>query len=128
MFQVRVKVEYCAVNATDIMYCDGEIETKLPFMPGFEIAGEILEAGASAESAGFTKGTPVIALNKDNHGGFAEQCVVSMNVSIVCLSIIFCYSWDLPISKKVLHVHVAVRSPLDLKKNQRADGRYGEQG
>lgn len=78
--EIRVKVMNCAVNASDIMICDGEHETKpaLPFTPGFEVAGEILEAGSNAVSEGFNVGDRVIGLNKDKHGGFAEQCVISM--------------------------------------------------
>lgn len=75
----------CAVNASDIMICDGEHESqiKLPFTPGFEIAGEILEAGSAAAAEGFNVGDRIVGLNKDNHGGFAEQCVISMKVSNV---------------------------------------------
>ncbi|KAK3914301.1 Quinone oxidoreductase-like protein 2-like protein [Frankliniella fusca] len=78
--EIRVKVVNCAVNASDIMICDGEAESslKLPFTPGFEIAGEILECGSEAAAEGFNVGDRIVGLNKDNHGGFAEQCVISM--------------------------------------------------
>lgn len=79
--EIRVKVMNCAVNASDIMICDGESESqlKLPFTPGFEIAGEILESGSAAAAEGFNVGDRIVGLNKDNHGGFAEQCIISMN-------------------------------------------------
>ncbi|XP_026290759.1 quinone oxidoreductase-like protein 2 homolog [Frankliniella occidentalis] len=78
--EIRVKVVNCAVNASDIMICDGEHELspKLPFTPGFEIAGEILESGSDAAAEGFNVGDRIVGLNKDKHGGFAEQCVISM--------------------------------------------------
>ena len=65
------------------MLCDGESESNinLPFTPGFEIAGEVLEAGSDATKEGFNVGDRIVGLNKDNHGGFAEQCVISMKVS-----------------------------------------------
>lgn len=81
----------CAVNASDIMICDGEHESncKLPFVPGFEIAGEILDAGSEAKTEGFNVGDRIVGLNKDNHGGFAEQCVISMKVNSfsICFSV-----------------------------------------
>jgi NADPH:quinone reductase len=75
-----VKVSNCGVNSADLQVCLGEynIKPKLPFVPGFEVAGEVLEVGPEVET--LRKGDRVIGLNKDLFSGFAQQCILSQKV------------------------------------------------
>ncbi|KAG8226638.1 hypothetical protein J437_LFUL005289 [Ladona fulva] len=74
--QVRVRVRACGVNSPDILISKGEWdrEIKYPFIPGFEICGEVLEIGSNVQE--ISKGDRVIALGKDNFSGFAEECII----------------------------------------------------
>ncbi|XP_022203775.2 quinone oxidoreductase-like protein 2 [Nilaparvata lugens] len=51
--QVRIKVEACAVNVSDLLMYQGvsPVQPSLPFVPGFEISGQILEANLAAPVA-----------------------------------------------------------------------------
>ncbi|BET00298.1 Alcohol dehydrogenase GroES-like domain [Nesidiocoris tenuis] len=71
--QVRIKVNFCSVNASDVLLTQGQNpgNFKLPITPGYEVAGTVLES----QSPDFLKGDRVVALNKDQLGGFAEECV-----------------------------------------------------
>ncbi|PNF14481.1 hypothetical protein B7P43_G16426 [Cryptotermes secundus] len=75
--EVRIKVNCCGVNASDIMICQGlhEISPKLPFIPGYEVSGEILELGSKAAKE-LKVGSKIVGLNKDLFSGFAEECVL----------------------------------------------------
>lgn len=75
--EVRIKVKCCSVNASDIMICHGlyEIAPKLPFIPGYEVSGEILELGSKA-AEGLKVGDKIVGLNKDLFSGFSEECVL----------------------------------------------------
>ncbi|MCW5752273.1 MAG: zinc-dependent alcohol dehydrogenase family protein [Alphaproteobacteria bacterium] len=56
--QVLVRVSACAVCRTDLHVVDGELaRPKLPLVPGHEIVGRVLEAGAGAKR--FAPGTRV---------------------------------------------------------------------
>lgn len=69
------------------MICHGlyEIAPKLPFIPGYEVSGEILEVGSKA-AEGLKVGDKIVGLNKDLFSGFAEECVLS---SLVCILVFF---------------------------------------
>ncbi|CAB3378075.1 Hypothetical predicted protein [Cloeon dipterum] len=77
--QVRLKVKKCGVNSADLQVSKGEyhIKPKLPFVPGFEVAGEVLEIGSDVKT--LQKGDRVVGLNKDLFSGFAQQCVLNQN-------------------------------------------------
>lgn len=74
-------MKYCSVNQSDHEIMQGlhEYQPKLPFIPGYELSGEVLEVG-SAVKQGFSIGDKVIGLNKDACGGFAEECNVVAEV------------------------------------------------
>lgn len=76
--EVRINVEFCSVNASDIMICNGlyEVTPKLPFIPGYEVSGEILELGSKAAESGLNVGDRIVGLNKDLFSGFAEECIL----------------------------------------------------
>lgn len=46
LLQVRVGIDYCAINSFDVKCIYQDINTvTLPFIPGSEFSGEILEVG-----------------------------------------------------------------------------------
>ncbi len=75
--QVRIRVRACGVNFADSLITRGhyQMQPQLPFSPGFEVAGEVLELGAGVATLAI--GDRVIAMTA--HGGYAEQVVVDMN-------------------------------------------------
>lgn len=72
--QVLVKVGACGVNFPDTLIIQGKYQHKpeLPFSPGGEIAGEVIDM--AEDVTGVKKGDRVIALC--GHGGFAEQIAI----------------------------------------------------
>ena len=71
---VRVAVEAAGVNFPDVLVVQGMYQDRppLPFAPGFEIAGRVVEVGEGV--AGIATGDRVFAYLR--HGGFAESAVV----------------------------------------------------
>jgi NADPH2:quinone reductase len=70
--QIRVRVRAAGVGSTDLMMLGGYIfAPKIPFVPGYEIAGVVDAVGAGVE--GFQVGDRVAALTV--HGGFGEMVV-----------------------------------------------------
>jgi NADPH2:quinone reductase len=72
--QVRVQVRAAGVNFVDALFVQGlyQIKPPLPFVPGNEIAGEVVEAGG--EVSGVALGDRVFA--NVGLGGFASEVVV----------------------------------------------------
>lgn len=70
--ELLVRVDGAGVNFPDILMIAGGYQVKppLPFTPGVEVAGEVLEAGAGTR---FKKGDRVISMTI--FGGFAEQAI-----------------------------------------------------
>jgi NADPH:quinone reductase len=77
MLRVRIRAAGC--NFFDILMVKGQYQMKppFPFVPGAEIAGEVLEVGADV--TGFAPGDRVMA--SAGLGGFAEQAVVPANAA-----------------------------------------------
>ncbi len=75
--QARVKVLACAANFPDALMCRGlyQVKPDLPFTPGLELCGEVLELGPGGQ-AGLRVGDRVIGSSVIPHGAFAEQSVV----------------------------------------------------
>ena len=75
--QVRVRVRACGVNFADSLITRGQyqMQPEPPFSPGFEVAGEVLEAGEGVTQ--FAVGERVIAITP--RGGYAEQVVAAVN-------------------------------------------------
>ncbi|GFT96914.1 quinone oxidoreductase-like protein 2 homolog [Nephila pilipes] len=73
--EVRIKVRCCAVNVADTLICSGKYdqEPKLPFIPGYEFSGEVLETGSKVKD--LTVGDKVIGLNKDTFSAMATECL-----------------------------------------------------
>ena len=81
--QVVIDVNYCALNGLDVLLCENlySYEQCLPFVPGYEVSGKLVEVGNDAKKAGYNIGDKVIALNKQRFGGLAERCIAEIGVS-----------------------------------------------
>jgi len=77
MVQVRINVRACGINSSDALICKGncEISKQMPFIPGYEICGDVKELGPGVKN--LQVGDRVIGLNKDTYSGFAEECIVA---------------------------------------------------
>jgi NADPH2:quinone reductase len=73
--QVRVAIHAAGINFPDILMAAGEYQLKpeLPFIPGMEAAGEVIEVDGAAQ--GTAVGDKVIV--KLRHGGYADEAVVA---------------------------------------------------
>ena len=72
--QVRVAIHAAGINFPDILMAAGEYQLKppLPFTPGVEAAGEVVEVN---DAAGVAVGDRVIV--KMRHGAYADEAVVA---------------------------------------------------
>ena len=75
--QVRVALKAAGINFPDILMTKGEYQLKpdLPFTPGMEAAGDIIEISGDGDGGGFAIGDRVIV--KLRHGGYADEAVVT---------------------------------------------------
>ena len=109
--QVRVRVRACGINFADSLITRGQyqVQPQLPFSPGFEVAGEVLELGAGVDE--FAQGDRVIAITP--HGGYAEQVVVA---ATRCLRMPAAMPWvdgaAFPVVFGTSHVALAHRARL----------------
>ena len=73
--QVRVAIHAAGINFPDILMAAGEYQLKppLPFTPGVEAAGDVVEVGDAAK--GVAVGDRVIV--KMRHGAYADEAVVA---------------------------------------------------
>src|SRR3954451_7332437 len=71
--QVRVAIHAAGINFPDILMAAGEYQLKppLPFTPGVEAAGEVIEVDSAA--SGFAVGDRVIV--KMRHGAYADEAM-----------------------------------------------------
>ncbi len=74
--QLRVRVRAAAANFPDALLCRGlyQVRPPLPFTPGVELCGEVIETGSGVE--GFAVGDRVVGGSVLPHGGFAEEAVM----------------------------------------------------
>jgi NADPH:quinone reductase len=73
--QVRVAIQAAGINFPDILMAAGEYQLKppLPFTPGVEAAGDVIEVDSAA--SGITIGDKVIV--KMRHGAYTDEAVVA---------------------------------------------------
>src|SRR3954464_5023036 len=73
--QVRVAIHAAGINFPDILMAAGQYQLKpeLPFIPGMEAAGEVIEVDGAAK--GVAVGDKVII--KLRHGGYADEAIVT---------------------------------------------------
>lgn len=86
--QVRVQVVYCSVNKVDV-YKFQHGGGDLPFIPGYELSGEVVEKGSGVSNEQIIVGDRVAGLSLEKFGGLAEQCVVGVVVIIH-----FCFNFN----------------------------------
>ncbi|XP_072050572.1 quinone oxidoreductase-like protein 2 homolog [Amphiura filiformis] len=72
--KVRLSIKGCGINYSDLLMAAGLYQDKppLPFIPGAEVAGDVIEVAEGVTSV--SKGDRVVAMAA--LGGFAEQCIV----------------------------------------------------
>ncbi len=77
---IRIRVHACGVNFPDTLIIQGKYQLKppMPFAPGGEVAGEVIEVGDKV--TGLKVGDRVMALT--GFGGFAEEAVTNVNRAI----------------------------------------------
>ncbi|XP_016049206.1 quinone oxidoreductase-like protein 2 isoform X2 [Erinaceus europaeus] len=76
--EVRVDVHFCGVNFADILVCHGQYQEKpqLPFTPGMEFSGIVLETGSEVHSV--KEGDQVIGVS--GYNGMAEECITDQKM------------------------------------------------
>lgn len=74
--QVLVRVLGAALNFADVLMCRGEYQVKpeLPFTPGLEVCGEVVEAGPGVQTP--TVGQRVLGSPSGPAGAFAQFCLM----------------------------------------------------
>lgn len=80
--QVRIRVRACGINFADTLQIEGKYQVRpaLPFTPGMEAAGEVLEAGTEAAGR-FRAGQRVIAVSRFG-GSYAEELVADSRLVV----------------------------------------------
>ncbi|MBK7402302.1 MAG: NADPH:quinone oxidoreductase family protein [Myxococcales bacterium] len=108
---VRIRVRAAGVNFADTLVIRGAYQEKpaLPFVPGSEAAGEILEVGADVRA--FAVGDPVVAMLRI--GAFAEEAVAAVGrVHRLPAGVDFAVAAGFPVAYGTAHVALARRAGL----------------
>ncbi|HEV7147287.1 MAG TPA: NADPH:quinone oxidoreductase family protein [Pedococcus sp.] len=73
---LRVRVRATALNFPDVLMMRGHYQVRpdLPFVPGVEVCGEVLEVGAGV--SGLAVGDRVVGTTAVPQGGLAQQCLM----------------------------------------------------
>jgi NADPH2:quinone reductase len=111
--EVVIEVRAAALNFFDILLCGGEYQERpeLPFIPGGEISGTVLETG---EGADLQIGRRVIATPPLPRGGYADKVAVpESSVFPIPESMPFEKAAALPITYQTGHVALHHRAQLE---------------
>jgi NADPH2:quinone reductase len=78
---IRVRVHAASVNFPDTLIIQGKYQVKppMPFAPGFDVAGEVVEVGTNVTR--FAVGDRIMGLTRSGHGGFAEEAVTATRLA-----------------------------------------------
>ncbi len=109
--QVKVSVRACGINFADSLITAGKYQVKppLPFSPGFEVAGEIIELGPGVDTCRL--GDRVIGL--PGHGGYAEEVVLDASALVpIPNTLPYVDAAALPVIYGTSHVALAHRARL----------------
>jgi NADPH2:quinone reductase len=81
--QVRVRVLAAPANFPDALLCRGlyQVRPPLPFTPGVEVCGEVLDAGSGV--TGLVPGQRVVGTAVLPDGGFAEEALLDARATFV---------------------------------------------
>jgi len=81
--QVRVRVLAAPANFPDALLCRGlyQVRPPLPFTPGVEVCGEVLDAGSGV--TGLDPGQRVVGTAVLPDGGFAEEALLDARATFV---------------------------------------------
>jgi NADPH:quinone reductase len=110
--EVVIEVHAAALNFFDILLCRGEYQERpeLPFTPGGEISGTVIETGEGAE---LQIGRRVIATPPLPRGGYADRVAVpETSVFPIPDSVPFEKAAALPITYQTAHVALHHRAQL----------------
>ena len=108
---VRIAVQAAGLNFADTLIVAGKYQVKppLPFSPGFEVAGEVLECGDDVR--GCRPGDRVTALL--DWGGFAEQAIASEdNVFVLPAAVDPVIAAAFPVAYGTSHFGLKVKAGL----------------
>ncbi|SFB35543.1 NADPH2:quinone reductase [Collimonas sp. OK607] len=74
--EIRLRVHAAGVNFPDTLIIQGkyQLTPPMPFVPGFEVAGKVIEIGQKVVR--FKIGDRLMALTSSGYGGFAEEAVI----------------------------------------------------
>jgi NADPH:quinone reductase len=80
--QLLVRVRAAALNFPDVLLCRGQYQVRppLPFTPGVELCGEVVEAGSDV--TGFAVGDRVIGNPALPHGALAEYALMDQSEAL----------------------------------------------
>lgn len=109
--QIRLAVRACGINFADSLITAGKYQVKppLPFSPGFEFSGDILEIGAGVD--GFQIGDRVLGIAYI--GGYAEQTVLpATQIFRIPSSMPYTHAAAFPVAYGTSHVALAHRARL----------------
>ncbi len=108
---VRIGVRAAGVNFADMLVISGKYQFKPdpPFIPGFEVAGEVLEVGPEVTTC--RPGDRVMAV--PDFGGFAEQVVArEVHTHVIPPSMDFATAAGFPVAYGTSHHALVVRAGL----------------
>lgn len=108
---VKIRVRACGVNFPDVLLVQGlyQMQPPFPFSPGLEVAGDVIQVGASVETP--RVGERVIATMM--YGGFAEAAVVPAAMALpMPADMSYEHGAGFPLVYGTAHVGLAHRAQL----------------
>eukprot|EP00854_Cymbomonas_tetramitiformis_P017845 gene17845-21250_t len=110
--EVVIKSYACGVNFSDTLIAAGKYNVRppLPFSPGFEMAGEVVEIGAEVDSK-WQVGDRVVG--QAGWGGYAEYAVVKAKSLVpVPDSLDYCTAAAFPVAYATSHIALSYKARL----------------
>ena len=110
--EIRLAVRACGINFADSLITAGryQVRPSLPFSPGFEVSGDILEIGAGVEELQI--GDRVLGIAYI--GGYAEQSVLPATQIVPIPSTMpYIHAAAFPVAYGTSHVALAHRARLE---------------
>jgi NADPH2:quinone reductase len=110
--EVRIRVHACGLNFADTLQIAGKYQVKppLPFTPGLESAGEIIETGGAV--TGLAPGQRVLAVSRFG-GSYAEELVIgALSVVPIPDRMDFVTAAGFPVVYGTSHLALARRAQL----------------